>query len=618
MTIAMQVTGLAATAFGGLSAGSTTLALKKVTVVAAVFFLVNSVLVAKAVALSRRESTHIIWFRDFLHVAPACFIGAALALLVTRASSMFIWAPLLAAAPLYVTFRIYRIYLAWVEERRHHLKQVSDLHLATVEALARAIDARDQTIDHARPGENHIRRVQAWATSLAEAAGMSPPEVEAVKVAALLHDIGKLAVPEHILSKPGRLTPKEFARVRIHPIVGAEIIKAVPFPYPVAPLIRSHHERWDGSGYPDGLWGAETPMGARVLAVVDYFDALSSTRPYHEAAKRHEAISALIAEAGRALDPALVELFLAILPDLQHAGADAPAAPQPTAPDRSAPIAGFSDETGRSAPSSVFHNISRATQEMRAFHDIAQTLGTRLSVDDTMALLTSKLNRLIPGPCWVLYLHDRVEDVLRCRFATGLPAETIPRLIIPAGEGPSGWAARNRKPVRNGRAAADFEAAGVPASGRPFQSALSYPLVDDEGLIGTLTIYHDERDPFREEHRHVLDHISGQAASVLRNAVAYERMRDVSFTDPLTELPNSRALTDFLRQRVVEAPTGGGPSALIMIDLDDFKAVNDGHGHQKGDAALQAVASAIRDHVRGSDFCARYGGDEFVAVLSGC
>src|SRR4029453_10527719 len=159
-------------------------------------------------------------------------------------------------------------------------------YLASVEALARAIDARDQTFDHMRGGDNHIRRVQGWAVALAEAAELTPDEVEAVRVAALLHDIGKLAVPEHILTKPGRLTPKEFARVRIHPIVGAEIIKAVPFPYPVAPVIQSHHERWDGSGYPDGLRGEAIPIGARVLAVVDYFDALTSARPYHAAADR--------------------------------------------------------------------------------------------------------------------------------------------------------------------------------------------------------------------------------------------------------------------------------------------------------------------------------------------
>ena len=619
LMITMQITGLAAHALGGLTPPSV-LALGQVSIAAAmVFFTVNSGLVAIVVALSRREPVVRTWYSEFLWTAPACLIGAALAVLLTSTWSAYVWAPVLAAGPLFVTYKAYRIYFGRVEEQQRHLKEVSDLHLASVEALARAIDARDQTIDHERAGENHIRRFQAWATSLAEAAGMTPDGVEAVKVAALLHDIGKLAVPEHILTKPGPLTPKEFARVRIHPIVGAEIIKAVPFPYPVAALIRSHHERWDGSGYPDGLRGEETPLGARVLAVVDCFDAISSTRPYHAPATLDDAIATLQAEAGRSLDPSLVAVFLAILPTLEGADApsDAPIETYPLRGDRG-PVAGYAVPPSRSAPAWVFHNISLATQEMRALHDIAQTLGTRLSVDDTMALLTSKLNRLIPGSCWVLFLHDRVDDLLQCRFATALPAEAVARLTIACGQGASGWAARHRTVVLNARAARDFEAAGIPASGRQFESALAYPLMDGEELIGTLTVYHADRDPFREEHRHVLDHISAQVASVLRNAVVFERMRDVSFTDPLTELPNSRAFTDFLRRHVVDAPGPAVTSALLMIDLDDFKAVNDGHGHQKGDAALHAVAAAIRSHVRGSDFCARYGGDEFVAVLSGC
>jgi diguanylate cyclase (GGDEF)-like protein/putative nucleotidyltransferase with HDIG domain len=621
LMVAMQVTGLLAGALGGFPRESTFLVLGRVTLAtSSAFFIMNSGLVAIAVALSRRASIARTWYDAFFWTAPACLIGAALAVLLTRTSSALVWAPVLAAGPLLVTFKAYQIFLGRVEAQQRHLKEVSDLHLASVEALARAIDARDQTIDQARAGENHIRRLQAWAIALAEAAGLGPEDVEAVKVAALLHDIGKLAVPEHILTKPGPLTPKEFARVRIHPVVGAEIIKAVPFPYPVASLIRSHHERWDGSGYPDGLRAEETPLGARVLAVVDYFDALRSNRPYHGPANRHEAIATLRSEAGRALDPSLVALFLTILPSLESAdvtGESALEMPAKPPSDRGT-VVDIGAARGRVAPAWVFHNISLATQEMRALHDIAQTLGTRLSVDDTMALLTAKLNRLVPGSCWVLYLHDPSDDVLRCRFATGLPADVAAQLIIPAGAGASGWAARHRTAVLNAPASADFEAAGLSAAERALHSALSYPLVDDDVLIGTLTVYHAEREPFREEHRHVLDHISAQAASVLRNAVDFERMRDVSFTDPLTELPNSRALADFLRRRVVDAPEAPVPSALIMIDLDDFKAVNDGHGHQKGDAALHAVAAAIRHHVRGSDFCARYGGDEFVAVLSGC
>ena len=355
LVITIQTTGLVVSALGGFP-NNAPLVLGQTTIAATVlFFALNTWLVATAVALDKNEPVARTWYDHFLWTAPACFIGAGLAVLLSATAGAFVWVPVLAFGPLFVTFKAYRIYLGRVEEQqRHveeqqrHVKEISDLHFASVEALARAIDARDQTIENSRSGENHIRRLQAWATALAEAAGMTPDDIEAVKVAALLHDIGKLAVPEHILTKPGRLTAKEFARVRIHPVVGAEIIKAVPFPYPVAPLIRSHHERWDGTGYPDGLRGEETPLGARVLAVVDYFDALTSTRPYHGPTDREEAILTLQSEAGRALDPLLVDLFIGILPGLDKPESSVPSAVRCAAKagQAVAPSNGLADDAG--------------------------------------------------------------------------------------------------------------------------------------------------------------------------------------------------------------------------------------------------------------------------------
>jgi diguanylate cyclase (GGDEF)-like protein/putative nucleotidyltransferase with HDIG domain len=625
LVLTIQSAGLVSAWLGGFSVHDDLSVLAKPAVgAAAAFFVCNSWLVAGAVALSRRERILNVWHESFLWTAPACFIAAGVAVVAVRVvMTMSVWTVLLVGAPLYLTYRSYRIYLGRVEDHQHHLREVSDLHLASVEALARAIDARDQTIDRsASPADNHIRRVQAMAASLAAASGMAPDEIEGVKVAALLHDIGKLAVPEHILTKPGRLTPDEFDRVRIHPTIGAEIIRAVPFPYPVAPYIQSHHERWDGSGYPDGLRGEAIPLGARVLAVVDYYDALTTNRPYHAAIGREPAIEVLRSESGKALDPALVTRFIEMLPevDLRDDGSRVAGASSGRAGARtSAPVTGFSMEADHvPSVSDVFQNISRATQEMHALYDIAQTLGTRLSVNDSMALLTSKLNPLVPASCWALYTYESESQLLQCRFASALDAETVERLRIPLGEGASGWAARHRSPAVNARAAADFEAANLPDAGRTFESVLAYPLIDGEVLVGTLTIYHVESHPHRVEHRRLLDRVCNQVASVIRNSVLFEQMHQVSFTDSLTDLPNSRALFAYLTDRFVGADKQQVASALVMIDLDDFKAINDEYGHQVGDAVLRQVAAALRQNVRHTDFCARYAGDEFVVVFSDC
>src|SRR6185312_15187629 len=240
-----------------------------------------------------------VWNENFLWSAPSYFVGAGVAagsLTIPGLLSVW-WVLRLALAPLYVTYHGYKVYLGRIEDEQRHVREMADLHLATIEALALAIDAKDQT------SQSHIRRVQLYAAALARALGMTENEIQGVKTAALLHDIGKLAVPEHILSKPGPLTQEEFQKIRIHPQVGAEIISGVPFPYPVAPLIMSHHERWDGKGYPAGSKGEDIPLGARILSVVDYFDALMSERPYHKAMSLDAAVGLLRQEAGKALDP---------------------------------------------------------------------------------------------------------------------------------------------------------------------------------------------------------------------------------------------------------------------------------------------------------------------------
>jgi len=487
------------------------------------------------------------------------------------------WTIPVASVAVYFALRVHR-----------QARRLAALHLSTLEALAIAIDAKDQT------GHNHIPRVQIYARGLARAVGMSQSEIEGLNMAALLHDIGKLAVPEHILAKPGPLTAEEFQKVRIHPQVGAGIIGSVPFPYPVAPLILNHHERWDGRGYPAGLKGADIPLGARVLSLADYFDALTSERPYHQAMSVDNAVGLLQSEAGKALDPHLVETFLQLLPTLL-AEAQAAASTQPDA----------------------FDDIACAHREIFALYQIAQTMGTSLGVADTMAVISSKLNELVPLSACALFLHSEATDTLHCRFATGVDADILSGLSVRNGVGLTGWVGRNRRALLNARPAADLEAAGVDQS-TVLQSALVCPLVAHDRFIGTLAVYHTESDYYRDDHRRLIDRISEQAAAVIQNSIIFEQTQEESLTDQLTGLPNTRFMFLHLSRELARADRLQTEVSLMLLDLDDFKEINDTFGHHTGDLALREVANALRTAIRPYDICIRYAGDEFIVVLPGC
>ncbi len=580
------------------------------------YFAFNTMLVATAIAISTQQNIVKVWNQNFLWSAPSYFVGAlaaaVVAIVISRSGSNY-WMALLVAAPLYLTYRSYKIYMGRIEDEQRHVQEVSDLHLATIEALALAIDAKDRT------GKSHIRRVQVFAAGLAKAIGMTANDIQGVKTAALLHDIGKLAVPEHILSKPGPLTQEEFQKIRIHPQVGAEIIAGVPFPYPVSPLILSHHERWDGKGYPAGMKGEEIPAGARILAVVDYFDALTSERPYHKAMTDDGAIALLRQEAGKALDPNLVQKFIENL-DALRAEADST-----TETMRSLSLPSGQSEKGRPAVGllpeptnkTVFDDIALAHREIYALYEIAQAMGTSLGVADTMALIASKLSNLVPFSCCALFLHNEEMENLRCRFATGIDAEIIQQISVKSGLGLTGWVARNRRTLVNARPSADLEAAGISAT-TSLQSALVCPLVFNERFIGTLSVYHIDAGCFTDDHRRLLDRVCEQAAAVIYNSIVFEQTQEDSLTDPLTGLPNTRFMFMHLTRELARAERLKSEVSLLVMDLDSFKEINDNHGHHIGDRALREVAGVLRAAIRPYDICVRYAGDEFIVVLSGC
>src|SRR5262252_3001689 len=619
LVLTVKLAGLVYGWFGG-PAPDTPLSLmtlpKPLVVAATAYFVGNTILVATAIGLSTRQRVLKIWNENFVWSAPSYFVGAlaaaAAAWVVQRGG---FWMAGLTAAPVYALYRGYKVYLGRVQDEQRHVQEVSDLHLATIEALALAIDAKDQT------AQTHIRRVQVYAAGLARALGMTDNEIHGVKTAALLHDIGKLAVPEHILSKPGPLTQEEFQKIRIHPQVGAEIISGVPFPYPVAPLILSHHERYDGKGYPAGLKGEDIPLGARILSVVDYFDALMSERPYHKAMSFDAAIGLLRQESGKALDPRVVQMFIEMYPALA-AEADASQEPArkltrvPASAPAAEPAVGLVSES--STRKNVFEDIALAHREIYALYEIAQAMGSSLGVADTMALISSKLSNIVPFSCCALFLYNDETETLRCRFATGVEAETIQQLTIRNGYGLTGWVARNRRPLVNARPSTDLEAAGFPSERTMLHSALVCPLLFNERFIGTIAVYHTEPSVYTDDHRRLLDRISEQAAAVIYNSIVFEQTQEDSLTDPLTGLPNTRFMFMHLTRELARAERLKSEVSLLVMDLDSFKDINDTYGHHVGDRALREVAQVLRGGIRPYDICVRYAGDEFIVVLSGC
>jgi diguanylate cyclase (GGDEF)-like protein/putative nucleotidyltransferase with HDIG domain len=575
----------------------------------AAYFLAATALVATALALSAGEPIYSTWYRNFRSRAPGCFVSLVAGTITAGVvgESPLLLVPL-TLVPLYLIYRNYHRYVNRVRDEQRRVKQTADVHLATIEALARAIDARDQS------AYTRIPRVQFLAVRLAQAIGLDDAEVEGVKTAALLQDIGTLAVPEHILSKPGPLTKPEFEKIKSHPELGAEIIAAVPFPYPVAPIISSHHEHWDGGGYPQGLRGEAIPLGSRILAIVDYFDAVTTERPHGKAYRLQEAIDLLKREAGSALDPRLVETFIGLLPSLLAERA---------ASEKGLPSASVAGDLVPESPppadphQSAFENIALVHRELYALYEIAQPMSTSLSASDTMALISSKLSKIVPWSGCCLFLRDSKTPALKCTFAAGTDVARLLHRTLSGEYSLDSWASRNRRPLVNPDPKVTFESAGVEGP-IDLKSALICPLLFNDTPIGVLAVYHVEPNRYTEGHRRLLERVAEQAAIVLHNSLVFERTQEEALTDPLTGLSNRRSIVLHLSQELSRGERLRSPVALILLDIDDFKSINDTCGHNTGDRALCEVASALQGVLRSYDVCGRYGGDEFVLVLPNC
>jgi len=459
-------------------------------ILACVYFLCTTILVAAVIALTEGKSIGKVWRATYLWSFPYYLLGAATAGLFEIAKHRLGWQTSMLVAPVtYLVYRSYRLYLGRLEDEKKHAQETAALHLRTIESLALAIEAKDHTT------HDHLQRVQVYAIEIAKELNLSDSELQAVRAASLLHDIGKIAVPEHIICKPGKLTPEEFEIMKIHPVVGAEILTRAQFPYPVAPIVRSHHEKWDGSGYPDGLKGIEIPIGARILSAVDCLDALASDRQYRRALPLAKAMEMVAEQAGKAFDPDVVQILQKGYIELEQLARSIHLEAFSLSTDirierGAAPDAGF-EQASDSRQFSAAPKASRASTD--GWEDLIQVIEGMIGIlsrRDVFAILASRLQDLIPFDGLVVY--TRCGATLVPEYASGAHAGMLGSLELRVAEGLSGWVAGNGRAILNGNPAVDLgETVGL-------KSALAIPLKTNQIFTGVLTLFHTGADAFSE------------------------------------------------------------------------------------------------------------------------
>lgn len=491
-------------------------------VAAITHFACNTAAMSTIIGLTEGKPLRKVWTESYLWSFPYYMVGAATAGLIHFLNGRIGWqSSLLVLPPIYLMYRSYRLYLGKLETEKRHAEQVSNLHLRTIEALALAIEAKDENT-----GE-HLQRVRVYSMELAKELGLSEDETEALRAASVLHDIGKLAVPEHIISKPGKLTPEEFEKMKIHPIVGAEILERVNFPYPVVPIVRAHHEKWDGSGYPSGLAGEAIPIGARILAAVDCFDALASDRQYRKALPLNEAIAKVVADADKSFDRRVVEILQRRYIELEklanEQGSEVPAklSTDIKVQRGSAPAAGFATSSDADIKTSVTGAdlsamVSAARIAGGEIIKLSRQSSALLDVDDILSLLAARLKRLVAYDTLAIYRPK--DDLLVPALVSGENFRLFSSLRIPLGEGLSGWVAQNHKAIVNGNPSVEPGYLNDPTKYSTLRSALAVPLEGASAIAAVLALYRAGQDAFTPEDLRVVQALASGMGIAIESA----------------------------------------------------------------------------------------------------
>ena len=552
---------------------------------AVTFSFLNSFSAAIEAASQKDRRVVEIWHECGYWALPYYVIGGALAALISAVAETVGWFFVLPIAPVaYLSYRGVSRYVQHLRSRYSGTENLLSRHQRTLETLALAIAARFRTAG------DQLHRTQVYALTIADDLGLPPDEREALRIASVLHDVGILAVPEQVMCKNGRLTAEEMEKVKVHPVVGASIVEQAEYPFPVAEIVRSHHERWDGRGYPDGLQGTEIPIGARILAVVNTLVALTSERADRPALPFDRALSLVMASSGTAFDPDVVNAVERHAAEFERFAAAA------------APTVREAD---------FVETISTARRESQAAYELAQAISHTQRLTELLRAVSERLRRAVS--CDALAIYLRQDDHLACAHAFGAGRPLLEKLTFKLGEGVTGRAGATGRVLESLDPAKEFGSGYSPL----LQSMLAVPLDGADGNVGVLTFYRRSRRPFGERDRQFLMNLRTVLASAIENAVRYEHAEASATTDYLTGLPNSRSLFERMEAEIARCRRAGEGFTVVVCDLDGFKHVNDRFGHLAGNQVLKAAADALLRNCREYDFVARMGGDEFVLLLTG-
>lgn len=461
------------------------------------------------------------------------------------------------------------------------------LCFSSIEALAYAVEGRVSR------SVGHLSRVQSFSVATAQALGMTEDDIQGVRVAALAHDIGRLGVPDNIFAKEGALTEEEREKIRAYPVLGGRLLATIPFPWPVVPMVRHHREHFDGTGYPDGLSGGAIPLGARILSVVDAYDAMTSRGAYGIHRSHREALEQLTGLAGSQFDPEVVGAFILVVDKVRT----------------------HLERTVGQAGESAALEIAHAQREVQALYELACSVGATLCMEETLSVLMRKVMGIIQCSTCVIYLTDENEQYLHAIGAAGANERFLMSSYTRYGTYLTGRVASRDEPLVTGFMPGDIEISESEDAWEPLRSTLIVPLRSEAGVIGTMNLYHSEPDAFQADDLRMMMIVGALAGKALNNARLFAQTQETAFTDPVTGLRNRRYVRQFLDQEVNRAIKNRHSLALLGMDLDRFKQVNDSYGHEMGDRVLREIGEVMQGEIRNYDLAARYAGDEFAVVL---